>query len=316
MTSPCQLLLEKLESSQRLQSYVRTFRLEKGYKYFPYDLTEEHKESMAVILALIDQLPNLSVFELDNTPYLADWIIYLATRPSLRLSIIITDCRRVDEIKAVAQLPYTATSLVTRRSFHLPMDDLIQAPLKRLELPHIPIKSLVDCHIKCGSPVLPSLQALELSNFENEVVGLLKCTPNLVELKFAIRLLRADPNFKDLKGVVSKLESFMGSRKILPYFTDGRPVNSVRTWTGPTDGPVPFFAKQLGSTVSIRALQWSIFSDIEDHINYIVTNCFHVQELRIVFDMIIDEVSVFRLSKIKLYIITSYRYMWPLVFIN
>jgi hypothetical protein len=270
---------------------------------------------------LIGQLPNLSVFELDHTPYLADWILYLATRPLLRLSIIITGGYRLDEVQAVTQLPYTATSLSIRGSQNPLMDHLVfQAPLQRLELTSIPIEDLVDSHIECGSPVLPSLQALKLSRSRKEVVSLLKCTPNLVELKFEDDVDDGS-NFPDLKGVVPKLESLEGSMKTLSYFADSRPIHSVDILDTLTDGPLHSFAKQLGSTVSIRTLSWTIgvdregALDLEDHLDYIVTNCFHVQDLRIVFFVTPDEVSVSHLRKLN-HIITSYRHKWPLVFKN
>lgn len=72
---------------------------------------------MDVIIALIGQLPNLSVFELDAAMYRCDWILHLATRPSLRLSIDIMSSHRVDEGKPMAELAYTATSLVMRGTF-------------------------------------------------------------------------------------------------------------------------------------------------------------------------------------------------------
>jgi len=314
MTSPSQLLLETLESSQQLRQYVRTFRLEKGNGY-THNLTEKEIEFIAVILALMDQLPNLSVFELDRASYRSDWILYLATRPSLRLSIIITYSEMIDGVEAAPQLPYTATSLSIQDTKHVILAHLVfHAPLQRLELPQTPIRELVDSHIKYGSPVLPLLQALVLSSFIKDVVGLLKCTPNLVKLQFGFN--SADkPNFQDLKGVVPRLESFTGVGKILPYFMDGRPIQSVKTWGLLDDPRLPSLAKQLGSTVSIRTLWWKICVGLEYDLDYIATNCFHVQELRIAFGSQVEEVSVSHLSK-KNHIITSYRDTCLLVFIN
>lgn len=282
-----QAILERLDSNPRLKACVRKCQIDNLICWNrPCSPTTDNRRlewMLDPLFTLIGQLIHLKSICLYHSSIPAEWMLYLARQPSLKL-IELSDTDVYNEPSHDGSFNIVALSS-SGRSFDFFIRTLtFSGALVQLCLPNIPLQALTIAYSSSKGPILKALKSFAIGVFGTEGFRFFACTPNLTRLEFMDKFKHPYiPQYVGEWGkVLPKLETIRCQSILLSLFTRGRPVTSISVDQGNFYG-ILAMPKYFGSDVPVRKFHAEFCDDVPQLLAYIVANNSEIEELAVLY---------------------------------
>ncbi|KIM28625.1 hypothetical protein M408DRAFT_308028 [Serendipita vermifera MAFF 305830] len=300
-------LLKRLETDEDLRSRVRTIEIKYLLKQTTYRWEEDPNEPLydafvGAIIRICRDCPLLQRVTLSYALIQAKWVIYLASHPRQHLDLYLEGTQLYGRPESMMETvednnPEIGPSITVRSLtasytasaaplwIEIISRLLSSTSLKRLGLSSTPsfgLLSALNKHRQATS----NLESLTVSVLDPCVVDLFVRLPNLRELyviqTVAFRLLAPSdiPPAHGPTSALTKLEAISIDARLIPAFTSGRNITSIRARDmipARSNGFAPLtpvnagtFGRQFGSEVMVRTLEWEKCSRIDEVLDYLL----------------------------------------------
>lgn len=280
-------LLNRLKSDHVLKSYVRSCRVE----HLRYTQAQKYRDQVAgyagkyetfedAVMNLVAALPQLAHLTLYHTLTEGKWITHFATQPSA-ISITLESDTTIDGEFAPAS-PVTISSFRTEGLLRFPMIPLLfSGSIQHLILGPISLGDISKVHQEHGSPLLASVKTLKILKLTDAGFGVLKCMPNLRELKISDFSSPSNVYASNWTSILPRLELVEGGSHFIPLLVARRSIATLRS----SGRFISVFANglgaQFGSNVPVRFLTWEHCQDPLQLVRYLITSNPNIEVLHI-----------------------------------
>lgn len=285
-------LLERLDSASDLHEFIHTCTINN----LCYDnglgasIPTGYSILVEATMHLIGAFPNLHRLNLHESWVHIDTILWIASRPYLRLSIRVRSPFTHDPRLqgGVYGSPSLKTSF-TARSLELSgtlgaLDRLaLSNSIEELHALNTSLETFHSVHKSLGSPVLAHLRSLKVKLITDQSLQVFDALPNLTELwinSSASQVQALSPP-NNWHASLTRLHTFLGPYSFVRAFTNGRSITSLGISHPCVFTQYSRMGNQFGSKVPITTLRLSKCTSPEDLILYILEfNSRAVRDLR------------------------------------